>query len=44
MVLLREGLVKIDASYVALARLDGHREVDTSTAATPLDGFLEGVF
>jgi hypothetical protein len=44
MVLLREGLVKIDASCAALGCLDGHREIDTSTSAALLDGFLEGVF
>jgi hypothetical protein len=44
MVLLRKGLVKIDASSAAFAPLDGHRDVDASTAAALLDGFLEGVF
>jgi hypothetical protein len=44
MVLLCKGLVKIDASGAAFAPLDGHRNVDASTGATLLDGFLEGVF
>jgi hypothetical protein len=44
MVLLRKGLVKIDASGAAFAPLDGHRDVDASTGAALLDGFLEGVF
>ena len=41
MVLLREGLVKIDASGAPFAPLDGHRDVDASTGTALLDGFLE---
>jgi hypothetical protein len=44
MVLLREELVKIDASNAALAPLEGHRDVNSSAVAALLDGFLEQVF
>ena len=44
MVLLREWLVKIDASGTALASLDSHRNVDAATGTALLDGFLERVF
>jgi len=44
MVLLREGLVKIDASYATLAALNCDRNVDASTVTALLDGFFERIF
>jgi hypothetical protein len=44
MVLLREELVKIDASNAALAPLERYGNVDSSPVAMLLDGFLERVF
>ena len=43
MVLLCEGLVKIDASGAAFPALDGHGHVDASPHAALLDGLLEGL-
>jgi hypothetical protein len=44
MVLLRKGLVKIDASGAAFAPLDGHRDIDASPGTALMDSLFEGVF